>query len=667
MNSRSLLWNTWIYFFIFLFSNSLLSYASLPDSIRLIIVFAGIMIPLVMGIWNAFRQKIPYSAALQSTSSFAPSQSLVFIFLALLLLTRIYHLTSLPFWPISDEGILSSLVLRLNKHWNWDLLQGEIRLEALFSWICFLFFKWMTPSFFAIRFIPGLFSVLTGLIAYWTACKYFPNSWAFLFAWFCSFSFWAFSLSRFFMPTILVPLVELAALGSFAAFLSSKSSFRRWAFFLLTTLIISLCFYTSITLSVVWPCIVFVLAAECFYQKRVSKKFFFLFLVLSTLFDWPIVMARLSPEGLSHVQQAWIGLFPWKNDLTYFNALFWNGRASYPFGSDWGGLFNPLLASLIFIGFIHIFRIFDFYKLLCALVFFVLSLSPGLLSGSLEMYRITNSFIFFMAAAAWGIFSLFPYKSKTSFGLIILILVCTTSLDIYNFTYYYADIRIAPPRQQWRSVEYFNAYETLKHLNEQDGPIDLFTEWNTDYDNKTLDIACYPFNGLDNPEIFKTNISWAAFTINSDYLPFLKNRFPHIRSLLLNPNLPANDLHHSLELFLIPISDISPDVLKQWIKTQLECEEIDFSVKNRNPKKPWVVYEKYFSNLAVQEENDKFLSSVLWERAASFPLMDGNFRLTALDYQQAIRTGYPVPHFQKNLNLALFLSHSPAQSVQRDQ
>jgi hypothetical protein len=657
MNSRSSLGDTWVYFSIFLFSNVLLSYASLPDSIKLIIIFAGILIPFAMGCRNALRQKIPYSTALQSASAFKPSKGLILGFLALLLLTRFYHLTSLPFWPISDEGILSSLVLSLNKHWNGDLLQGEIRFEALFTWICYPFFKWMTPSLFTIRFIPGLFSLLTGLTAYWTAKKYFSTSWAFIFAWFCSLSFWAFSLSRFFMPTILIPLFELAALGSLAAFLSSKSSLQRWSFFLLTTLMVCLCFYTSIILDVIWPCVAFVLAAECFYQKRINKKFFFIFLILTALLDWPMFLARFSAEGLSHVQQTWIGLFPWKNDLTYINSLFWDGRASYPFGSDWGGLFNPLLTSLIFIGFIYILRIFDFYTLVCASVCFTFFLLPGFLSGSLEMYRITNSFIFFMAAAAWGIFSLIP--SKTNYGLIVLFLTCTTGLDIYNFIYYYADIRIAPPGHQWRSVEYFNAYQILSNLNKQSGPIDVFTEWNTDYDNKTLDIACYPFNALDNPETFNPHVSWAAFTINSDYLPFLKNKF--------SPNLPTNDLHHSLGLFLIPISDISSSVLNQWIKTQKECEEIDFAVKNKNPKKPWAIYEKYFSDLASQQKNDRFLSSILWERAASFPLMDGNFPLTALDFQRAIQKGYPVPHLQKNLKLALFLSHYPAQSVQKAQ
>ncbi len=667
MKSHSSFWNTWVYFFIFLFSNTLLSYASLPNSIKLVTILVGVLVPLTMGFRNAFRQKISYTTALESISSFKPSKSFFFIFLGLLLLTRFYRLTSLPFWPINDEGTFASLTLNLVKHWNWDLLQGEAQSEVFFTWICALFFKYTTPSLFTLRFIPSLFSILTGLTAYWASRKYFPITWAFLFSWFCCFSFWAYTLSRFFMPTVLPPLFELTAFGSLGAFLYSKSIIQRWSFFLLTVFTVCLGFYSSITLIVLWASIAFVLSMECFYKKRFNKLFIFLFYILTFLLDWPIVVARLSSSGLSHIRQSWGGFFPWITDLTYLKALFWDGQAGYPFGSDWGGLFNPLLVSLIFVGFIYIFQIFDFYILLCATICFIFSLAPGFLSGSLEIYRITNSFIFFMAAATWGIFALFPDKSKTTFGLIILFLICSTGLDIYNFIYCYSDIRTAPPRQQWRSVEYFNAYQILKHLNERNGPLDVFTEWNTDYDNKTLDIACYTFNALDNPKILKTEVSWLAFTVNLDYTPFLKNNFPHVRSRLLNPGLPPGDLHHSLGVFLIPVSDISPAVLSRWMETQKKCEEIDFAVKNKNPKKPWSIYEREFSNLASQQKNDRFLSSILWERAASFILMDGDFRQSALDFKQAVQKGYPAPHLLHNLNLANSLAHSPAQNIQKSQ
>jgi hypothetical protein len=145
----------------------------------------------------------------------------------------------------------------------------------------------------------------------------------------------------------------------------------------------------------------------------------------------------------------------------------------------------------------------------------------------------------------------------------------------------------------------------------------------------------------------------------------LKKTFSHVQSRLLNPDLPRGDLHHSLGFFLIPVSDISPVVLNQWVKTQKECEEIDFAITNRDPKKPWSIYEKKFSTLASQQKNDRFLSSILWERAASFPLMDGDFRLTALDFKQAIQNGYPAPHLLHNLKLADFLSHPPADGIKK--
>jgi hypothetical protein len=666
MNDRPTIFSPWLYFSFFLISNIFLSYASLAVPVKLTFLLAGILAPFAFGCWDSLRHRTPYSSAIQAMSPFTPHLIFWLFFVAFIFLTRFYRLTSLPFWLVNDEGNYGTFAINTYKKWNWALLQGEPRIEAVFSWLCALIFRWIPPSFFSLRLIPGLLSLITGFIAYAAGRKYFPAAWAFIFAWLCSFSFWAYTLSRLFMPTILPPLLELAVFGTLAGFLFSTTQVQRWFFFLLTVLISCLGLYAAITFPVIWLSVAFILGMECFYKKRFDKLFFFLFLILTVLLVWPMVLARLSAGGMAHIQDSWGGLFPLKSDLDYMKVLFWDGRVSYPFGSDWGGLFNPLLLSLVFVGFLYMLRIFDFYVLFCSMVVFILSLLSGLLSRSIELYRVSPSFILFMAAATWGIFSLMPSKNKMNgLVLIILFLSVSSALDIYNFIYCYSDIRRSPPGQQWRSVEYFNAYQTLRNLSEKTGPIDFFNEWNPDYFNKTLSVASYSFNALENPAIDQNHVLWAAFLIDVDFAPFLKKRFPHVEWRLLNPDLSDHDLHHLLGLFLVPVSDIPPADLKNWLAAQRECDHLAFLVQDRNPIIPWSSFEKDFAQLADHYSSDPFLASVLWEKAAFCPLLDGNFQSAASDFQQAIRAGYPVPHLKHNWKLAYSLSKQTSQNIKK--
>jgi hypothetical protein len=87
------------------------------------------------------------------------------------------------------------------------------------------------------------------------------------------------------------------------------------------------------------------------------------------------------------------------------------------------------------------------------------------------------------------------------------------------------------------------------------------------------------------------------------------------------------------------------------------------SILNKNSSIPWSNFEKNYSDLAVQYAKNRFLASILWEKAASFPLIDGNYPEASLDFQQAIQNGYRVPHLMRNLKLAVFLSHPSSEEI----
>ena len=143
-----------------------------------------------------------------------------------------------------------------------------------------------------------------------------------------------------------------------------------------------------------------------------------------------------------------------------------------------------------------------------------------MLSNSLELYRLLQVFPLLMVSATLGFRLLLPAGFKGRSLIVAVLLLAGFFLwDSYNFIGHYADIRSAPLGQQWREVEYFNAYNKLKNLAVTDGPIYLFSDFSTDYDNKTLEVACYPFDALQNPRCSSAHPSWIAFLNHLDYQP----------------------------------------------------------------------------------------------------------------------------------------------------
>src|SRR5581483_7383874 len=179
--------------------------------------------------------------------------------------------------------------------------------------------------------------------------------------------------------------------------------------------------------------------------------------------------------------------------------------------------------------------------------------------------------------------------------------------------------------RRWREAEYFNAYQLLEKLSQKDGPLYVFTEFNMDYDDKTLNPACYPFDVLQNPSLETSRPAWAVLLCNIDYAPFLRKRFPGLKAELLNPDLPAEDLHHSLGILLIPASEIPAGTLADWIEAHEVYRGINLSVKDKNPLGSWEQFLPSLASIQELSRRDPFLASIYWEKTASFQIMAGDF------------------------------------------
>jgi hypothetical protein len=235
----------WAYFALFCSANSLISFMPLSLPAKLWIGLAGILLPLIVGLQTAWveRRRSGPSGFLLKDIFPIPSWAWL-LFLSLLLWTRFDRLTTLPFWPVSDEGITGFLGMGQSRHWEWRLLWTGVQTEPLTFWVLGLVFKIFTPSLFLIRLFPTLISLATVFAAFWAASRYVPRALAFFFAWLVAFSFWEFTLARLCIPVIWGPLWECLCLGFFAKWLKAENPKSKRRYLLTWALWTSVGFYT---------------------------------------------------------------------------------------------------------------------------------------------------------------------------------------------------------------------------------------------------------------------------------------------------------------------------------------------------------------------------------------------------------------------------------------
>ncbi len=124
-------------------------------------------------------------------------------------------------------------------------------------------------------------------------------------------------------------------------------------------------------------------------------------------------------------------------------------------------------------------------------------------------------------------------------------------LDIYNYVWRYCDIRYAPPHRQWRIVQFYDAFNKLSELSLREGPLYVFSEFNTDYDNKTFDAAFYPFDTLRNPSLSSAHPRLAALIVDRQYFPYFIKNFRAAKLMFLNSDTGPDD-PKPFVLILIP-------------------------------------------------------------------------------------------------------------------
>jgi 4-amino-4-deoxy-L-arabinose transferase-like glycosyltransferase len=635
-------------FVLFLISLWLLSTQTLSLEIQLFVGFFGLVLPLILGVVLALQNRSAEPHGFLKDTS--PIHFGWFWALGLLLLfLRFYRLDSIPFWPLSDESVFSTLAYHLTQKWNGALLCSEGQIEPLLFWLLSFFFKAAAPSVFSLRVFTVLISLGAVLAAYAAARFFLSRTLSLAFAGLFSFSFWAIQLSRQCTPNDLIPFFELTAF--FLLGLYWKFPQQRWKWVVLLGLWTGLGFYTFINWTVVWAVVVMAL---CAIDLKKERNKVLVFLALSLSFLAPLALARLQAGSSGYLQHCLENFSLPRSIFQYTQGLFWDGRASFPLGPSVGGYLDPLTGALVFTGALYALRHLSSKLISLFGAALVLCLLPGLLTNSLELQRITPVLPLLIFLAVLGTRDLLDALTFGKTAALMFLLLVTALLNTYQLAGPYNDIQRDPPEKHWRSLDYFTAHHILKHWADSHGPLYLFNEWNGDYFDKTLDLACFSFNAAQNP--LAPNPQWMAFLTDADYAPLLQKRFAHLQVFIVNPSVDPGDKVHLLRLFIVPLSDLTPGTLELWKSADADERQVALSILNRNPLTHWSLFAPAYAALAQKYGQDPFLASVLWEKAASFLLIDHQYQDAAFCFNHALQ-GYAAPHLRHNLKLAVSLDH----------
>src|ERR1019366_3363658 len=146
-NPLSFRQNPWVYLFLFLISNTLISYSSLPLDAKLIMGLVGIALPLYVALRTLVPSRNEKPGYLSDLKFSIPAWFWAFALLGLVFL-RFYKLETFPLWPNLDEGWIGTLAIELSKHWTWRFFYTFGEAPPLTIWTVACLFKLgFSPSF----------------------------------------------------------------------------------------------------------------------------------------------------------------------------------------------------------------------------------------------------------------------------------------------------------------------------------------------------------------------------------------------------------------------------------------------------------------------------------------------------------------------------------------
>ena len=651
---RRVEYRPWIYFCFFIASNILLSYFHFALPTQLFIGLGGLIVPFITAAVLLTRPD-PEFGNLEVPSRFfqseifprVPSWLLGFI-LILFFLTRFYKLTSVPFWPLPDEGLFGYYANETAQRGEWRILYGPPHVEGLWVWGQALFLKATPPSLWSLKLYPCLIYSALFFLGYSAARPFFSKTIALAATCFFGFNFWFLVLSRQCQSVGMVLLFELACFYLLGTY--QKVAGKSRSIYLITLgLFLGAGFYAYTS----WPVMAALVFVSVAFGLDLNKwkefKKLVLFGSVICLVALPWVWARLSTGGTEYLQSLLGNPAPW----AYFSALFWNGSGSAPFGPSWGGMLNPVLSSLLFIGFLELWQLrshpISMFIFFASIIFFI----PGALTSFVEISRVTLLLPLFALTAVIGLARLLSAGPKSWLfrGLIFMfIFLSSFSLDIYHYCVPQQDWNsYIANKRHWLPVDLSKAYKVLESSAQSGEKMKIMICLNNNEADHTLEFAACSFDRDGDPLFLRESGGMAAVLVNANYEPFLKEKFVNSEWYWLSPELP-NDFG-GMMLGSIPWNPVTDQELKRWHRANAVFSENNWFYMNRDHEVSTDLMIGHLLKNYQVFEKDRFLESIFWSRMAFLYFKKGDTGRAREALLEGLRRGYPVAHFYNELGV----------------
>jgi hypothetical protein len=602
----------WVCFLIFGITNILLSYFPFSLESRLFLLILGFSLPMFLSILASSSHEKKEKLFEDLNLSFSVPLWGWMIFFIFALFLRLSHLTSMTQWPLYDEGMFAHFGLQLSQSWSFQPFYGPSQVPCLYFWILALAFKILGPSLSSLWLVPAVLSCMTVPLVFLGA-RQWMNNWVSTFlTWLWAFSFWPLYEGRFCVQYPLFVFWMWLGIYLLGLFLKTPQGIRKNIFLVLLSTITAGGFYISIS----WFLVAFTLLGGLYLglpKKKVGLGSYFLW---TTLLSSPWVLMAYRERFGAYVQGLWIFGAPIRlkdyllNIAHYLSGIVWGIPKSFQvssYGPHWGGLLNPLLGSLFFLGLI---RIWSFRENLGArflAVLLVFLLAPAFCTNNLEYYRIIQVLPVLLIVIILGAILLLRGLPQKYRGLVLaVLLIFSLAMDLYHL---YGPCRCDAAPELSPSLKSDSRFLANEILNREIQPkgwglvFDQFIDRPTD---ASLALATYRFNALINPLGSFDQARWMAVIANINYQPFLTKIFPSGKIYWLSKDSPPQD--GGLMLFVAPLTQDSKPILRRWVHAANSLEGV-YELSS-----PWDW--KSFEEIYPVFKDDRFLESFFWMNLA---------------------------------------------------
>ena len=651
-------------FIVITLSNALLSYFPLPLSTRPWIFWGGVAVPFVLLLF------IPL-AGRQGEGRVTYPGWMGWIIVSGAVFLRFYRLADLSTWPIVDEGVFGYFATLLEAKWNWQLFHSYSQEPILYTWGQFLAFKLFGNSPASLWLFPAACSMLCVPLTWVATRKAFGPAGGLLAAGWMAVAFWPLYMGRFSVQSILMVLWECLAYWALADYLQTDRGTAKTRKLLLLAVVNGFGFYTYLDWPVVSGMLVLAVLFNPQESRRAGLKAGFFFSLVSSLLALPLAsvfaknyrgyFSHLWSFGSSHRGEGGLSL-----PLEYFKGLFWGTDGThFSYGPLWGGLFNPILATLVFLGLALILKTLrkplSLWMLGSLIIFFL----PGFLTNNLEMMRLTALLPLLIAMAALGtglLLDWIPVSARIPF--LILVFSGSTALDSKQLFGIYPDYGLKHPAfyGAHKTLEFEKAYLLLKPIAGESGPGLVLMDFNPDPYDQTLAVAVYSFNAARNPALDPAGARWVGLLTNIHEQPYLKRRFPEGRWAWLSEGLDPMDGGYLLAA--IPLIPQNRDELLAWAKADRSLSELTYEVMetgvNPDQGKMLGILDRAYPLF----KGDRFLELRYWRIRAIHLAAANRLPEAVEDEEKAISLGFPMAHLYNELGCLLYKENRFVESRQ---